>query len=58
MNVKLVALSVIGIASLYQVQAATNHPVREEMVEKIKQITDKWTPKEVHHNPLKDMERD
>jgi hypothetical protein len=35
--------------------ASIRHPVRHELVEEIRQKTDKWTPRPVHENHLRDV---
>lgn len=44
-------LAIFGIFT-YLSSAAIRHPVRKEIVEEIRKLTDKWEPREVHHNPL------
>lgn len=51
----LTLIALLGASALNLAEAAPNHPVRHDIVEEIKLKTNKWTPKEVHENHLKDV---
>ena len=49
------SIALLALLSLPLTHSSTLHPVRQELVDEIKQKTTKWTPKEAHRNPLKDI---
>jgi len=53
-------MKVIGLVCLASgaIADVKQHPVRQEMVESIKEKTQSWTPREVHENHLSKIPKD